>query len=170
MKNNTVLKTNGIKAVILVAGIALAATGCVERRVVYVPTYRTGPPPVYPAQAAYPYPPQQYPPQTVYPAPPPAGTGQVPPTAPTVSYLPPPQPAPAAPVMTTEAPPPPQVEVVPVAPGPDYYWMPGYWNWNGGWVWIGGNWVIRPWHGAVWVGGGWARHGRRYVWVGGHWH
>ena len=38
------------------------------------------------------------------------------------------------------APPPAQVEVVPVCPGPYYYWNPGYWGWNGGWIWIGGLW------------------------------
>ena len=165
MKNKALITTKGIKTVILVAGVVVAATGCVERRVVYVPAYRTGPSPVYPAQPAY-----QYPPQTVYQASPPAGMSPWTTNAPLVSNAPPPQPAPAGPAMTTEAPPPPQLEVVPMAPGPDYYGVPGYWNWNGGWVWIGGNWLIRPWHGAVWVGGGWARHGRRNVWVGGHWH
>jgi hypothetical protein len=34
MKNITAIKTNKIKAVILLAGVALAATGCVERRVI----------------------------------------------------------------------------------------------------------------------------------------
>jgi hypothetical protein len=33
----------------------------------------------------------------------------------------------------------PQVEVVPVAPGPDYNWVPGHWAWRGGWVWIPGH-------------------------------
>jgi hypothetical protein len=49
------------------------------------------------------------------------------------------------------------------------YWVPGYWSWNGGWIWTGGNWMIRPWPGAVWVGGRWARHGWGYGWVSGHW-
>jgi len=34
-------------------------------------------------------------------------------------------------VVVPQAPPPPQVEVVPVAPGPNYYWVPGYWYWGG---------------------------------------
>src|ERR1039458_6181695 len=100
MKNKAVINTNGIKTVILLTGVALAATGCVERRVVYVPAYRTGPTPVYQAQPAY-----QYPPQTSYQAPLPAGTGQTPTSAPTVSNASPPQPASAAPAITTEAPP-----------------------------------------------------------------
>src|SRR5258707_492976 len=63
-------------------------------------------------------------------------------------------------------PPPPKVEVVPIVPGPEYVWIPGYWAWNGGWVWIGGRWVIRPHIGAIWVAPHWARHPRGYVWVG----
>src|SRR6266850_3537073 len=61
------------------------------------------------------------------------------------------------------------VEAVPVAPGPEYVWVPGYWAWNPGWVWIGGRWVIRPHPGAVWVRGHWGSHGRGYVWTRGHW-
>jgi hypothetical protein len=38
-------------------------------------------------------------------------------------------------------PPPPRVEYVPVAPGPAYVWVPGYWQ----------------------------RHGRAYTWRSGHW-
>jgi len=104
------------------------ATGCVERRVEYVPA------------------PQ---PQAV--------------TAPTT----PPDNAP----VVAEAPPAPQVEVVPVAPGPEYAWTPGYWSIGvgGRWVWIGGRYVVRPRAHAIWVGGHWARRGRGYVWIGGHW-
>jgi len=72
----------------------------------------------------------------------------------------------AAPV----APPAVQVEAIPVAPGPAYVWVPGCWNWNGRvWVWVGGRYALRPWHGAVWVRGHWAHHHRGYVWVGGRW-
>ena len=72
--------------------------------------------------------------------------------------------------VVSQAPPAPRVEVIPPPPGPDYYWVPGYWNWNGTtWIWIGGSWVIRPWHGAVWVGGNWRRHNPGWVWVRGHW-
>jgi WXXGXW repeat (2 copies) len=67
--------------------------------------------------------------------------------------------------------PPPQVEVVPVAPGPlaVWYWVPGAWDWHGRWVWVGGYWAARPRPDAIWVGGGWRWHGHRRVWVGGHW-
>jgi len=69
----------------------------------------------------------------------------------------------------THAPPPAPKEVVPVAPGPGYYFIPGYWSWNGAWVWVPGRWVVRPWNGAVWVSGHWAKRGHGYIWVGGHW-
>jgi hypothetical protein len=84
--------------------------------------------------------------------------------------VPPQAPAAPAPVVVQQPPPPPQVEVAPVAPGPDYYWMPGYWGWRGGaWVWIGGYWGARPYPGAIWLGGHWGRHGRGSVWIGGRW-
>ncbi|SPE50080.1 conserved exported hypothetical protein [Verrucomicrobia bacterium] len=95
-------------------------------------------------------------------------------TAPAATIAPaptvPPAPvAPAAPV-AGQAPPAAQVEVVPVSPGPSYYWVPGYWSWRGGvWVWVGGSWVLRPYPGAVWVGGHWGRHGRGVVWIGAGW-
>jgi hypothetical protein len=73
-------------------------------------------------------------------------------------------------VIVEQAPPAAQVEVVPLAPSPEYYWVPGYWSWRGGaWVWVGGCWVHRPVPSAVWVGGHWARHGRGYIWIGGRW-
>src|ERR1700694_5382016 len=78
--------------------------------------------------------------------------------------------APNGTVIVAQTPPPPQIEVIPVAPGPDYVWIPGYWGWNGGaWIWISGRWVVRPWHGAVWVDGHWARRGHGSIWIGGHW-
>jgi len=79
--------------------------------------------------------------------------------------------SPADASVVTEAPPPPQVEVVPVAPGPEYVWTPGYWTVGvgGRWVWVGGRYAARPHPHAAWVAGHWARHGHGYVWVGGHW-
>ena len=60
-------------------------------------------------------------------------------------------------------PPPAPVEVITAAPGPDYYWVPGYWGWNEGWIWIGGGWGLRGGHGwggyyggrSYGHGGGW---------------
>ena len=75
------------------------------------------------------------------------------------------------PAVAEQAPPPPQVEVVPVAPGPDYVWLPGYWSIGvgGSWVWIGGHYGLPPRPHAIGVGGHWGRRGRDYVWIGGHW-
>ena len=48
----------------------------------------------------------------------------------------------------------PLIETVPVAPGPGFAWVPGYWSWNGSaWIWIYGVW--RP---PVYFG--WHRRGR----------
>ena len=66
-------------------------------------------------------------------------------------------------------PPPPQVEVVGAAPGPEYVWMPGIWTWQGNWVWISGRWVQRPRPDARWVTGHWTEHANGWVWVRGYW-
>jgi hypothetical protein len=67
--------------------------------------------------------------------------------------------------------PPPQAEVVTVAPGPPavWFWVPGEWAWRGRWVWVAGRWAARPHPGAIWVGGGWGWRGHHRVWVEGHW-
>jgi hypothetical protein len=154
MKHLNLMKTNVWTAGLTLAGVAALATGCAERRVEYVPVYRVQP--AYVGQPAYPPP-----------APPPANsvTG-APPAAPTADWQ---QAQAAPPVVAPAAPPAPQVEVVPVSPGPYYAWAPGYWGWNGGWVWVGGQYVVRPRPGAVWVGGHWGRHGHGYIWIGGRW-
>jgi hypothetical protein len=86
-------------------------------------------------------------------APPPPGTPMAPPPT----------------VVVAQPPPAPRVEVIPFSPGPEFYWVPGYWTWNGGWVWMTGVWAPRPHPHAVWVGGHWAHHGHGYVWIGGGW-
>jgi hypothetical protein len=65
-------------------------------------------------------------------------------------------------------PPPPQAEVIPVSPGADYLWTPGWWSWNGdAWIWFGGYWghPTRPGH--VWYHGNFY-HGRGAESLGGH--
>jgi hypothetical protein len=74
-------------------------------------------------------------------------------------------------VVIDQQPPPPRGEIVPLAPGPGYAWIPGSWSWRGGtWLWVSGAWVIRPSPGVVWMGGHWARHGHGWIWIGGRWH
>jgi len=68
-------------------------------------------------------------------------------------------------------PPPPQEEVVGVAPGPDVIWVGGYWGWVGGrWVWNHGYWGHPPRRGAVWVGPRVVVRGGHRIWMRGEWH
>lgn len=79
---------------------------------------------------------------------------------------------PPPPDMSAAQPPPPQPDVIPVAPGPDYYWAPGYWGWNGGWIWIGGGWYPRGYYGWGYRGwgyrGGWGGYRGGVGFRGGH--
>src|SRR5579859_4500325 len=74
----------------------------------------------------------------------------------------------AGPVVTV-APPPPQVEVVGVAPAPGYIWFGGYWGWVGGrHVWMAGHWGPgRP--GYHWVPHRWVAAGGGWRMAPGHW-
>ncbi len=74
-------------------------------------------------------------------------------------------------VVIDHAPPPPRLEVVPLSPGRDYAWIPGFWAYHGGeWEWVSGCWVLRPGPKFVWSDGHWAKHGRSgYIWINGHW-
>lgn len=73
-------------------------------------------------------------------------------------------------VVASEAPPPPQTEVVVASPGPDYVWVDGEWEWSGvRWVWIGGRWILPPYHHAIWVGPRWERGPRGWHREPGHW-
>lgn len=67
-------------------------------------------------------------------------------------------------------PPAPIVETVPVAPGAGYYWVGGYWRWNGyRYAWYRGYYARRPWAGAVWRPGHWYRGYRGWGWRPGRW-
>jgi hypothetical protein len=42
------------------------------------------------------------------------------------------------------APPPTRVEIIPVAPSPNHFWVPGYWQWEGErHRWVDGRWEER---------------------------
>ena len=72
-------------------------------------------------------------------------------------------------VVVVVTPPPPQVEVITVAPGPNYVWSRGYWYWTGGrYVWVRGRYIARV-PGRVWVHSHYVRHSRGWVRVRGHW-
>ncbi|MBD5654372.1 MAG: YXWGXW repeat-containing protein [Candidatus Eremiobacteraeota bacterium] len=67
-------------------------------------------------------------------------------------------------------PPPARVEVIPAAPGANYFWRPGHWDYVGSrYVWVGGAYIVRPRAGAVWIPGHLVQGPRRTFWVEGHW-
>ena len=79
------------------------------------------------------------------------------------------EPAPGT-VYASFAPPAAEVEVVGVAPGPDYVWVPGHYVWRGGnYVWEPGRYEKAPHRGARWVRGTWRHHERGWYWTDGHW-
>lgn len=61
--------------------------------------------------------------------------------------------APASSMVIEQAPPPPPADLVLAAPGPDYVWVAGEYEWNGRWIWVGGHWGFPPHPHAVWVAG-----------------
>jgi len=75
------------------------------------------------------------------------------------------------PVTYAPAPPPPLPDYdQPEAPGPDYIWTPGYWNYaNTGYYWVPGAWVFAPYTGALWTPGYWGFYNGRYLWHRGYW-
>jgi hypothetical protein len=63
-----------------------------------------------------------------------------------------------------------RAEVSIESPGPGYYWVPGYYDWqDGNYIWVAGSWQ-RPEHdGDVWVAPRYERNGSRYRYYRGHW-
>ena len=73
-------------------------------------------------------------------------------------------------VVVQQAPPPAPVEVVDAAPGPDYIWVDGEYDWNGvTWVWVGGHWGYPPHPHAIWVGGRRWHDGYGWHYQAGYW-
>jgi hypothetical protein len=69
-----------------------------------------------------------------------------------------------------QAPPPLPEYDQPPAPGPDYYWTPGYWNYgSGGYYWVPGVWVAPPYYGALWTPPYWGWYGGHYRFHRGYW-
>ena len=78
-------------------------------------------------------------------------------------------PPPPVEVYVSEAPPHLLKETIGPTPAPNYYWVPGYWSWQGSWVWVRGAWVIPPHPHATYVAGHWDHRGHGYAWTSGHW-
>lgn len=74
-------------------------------------------------------------------------------------------------VVVDQAPPPPLVEYVGVAPGPGYFWIGGYYHWSGGrWVWYRGHYERPPHAGARWIAPRYVVRGGTRVYIRGYWH
>jgi WXXGXW repeat (2 copies) len=68
--------------------------------------------------------------------------------------------------------PPPELPVYeqPEAPGPNYMWTPGYWDYAPlGYYWVPGVWVMAPYPGALWTPCYWGFYGGRYRFYHGYW-
>ena len=73
-------------------------------------------------------------------------------------------------VYVRTGPPPIRAEVVGVAPGPGYVWLPGYYRYDGGgYLWVGGRWDRPPRRNARWERGHWQRDRRGWYYVEGRW-
>jgi hypothetical protein len=78
----------------------------------------------------------------------------------------------ATPDETVQAPPPDFPDDAfdqPPIPGDGYTWTPGYWDWEGEWVWVPGVWVEPPFVGALWTPGYWGPYDGYWGWYPGHW-
>jgi len=72
-------------------------------------------------------------------------------------------------VYVSEAPPALQSQVVVASPGPDFVWVPGWWNWDRQYVWVAGSWQRPPRARAVWVSPKWRRTSRGWYRINGYW-
>lgn len=81
-----------------------------------------------------------------------------------------PPPPPDGVVYASEGPPPLQGEVVVMAPGPDFVWVPGYWSWGGSaYVWTKGAWAHPPHAHAKWASPRWYHSSRGWYSTKGEW-
>jgi hypothetical protein len=59
----------------------------------------------------------------------------------------------------------------PPAPGPNYTWVGGYWNWNGSrYTWTAGRWEQTPTTAQAWEPPRWEHEGQGYRFRPGRWH
>lgn len=73
-------------------------------------------------------------------------------------------------VWVSSGPPRPIYEERTIAPGPDYFWIEGFYRWGGArYEWVPGHWEQRPSPKAKWHKGKWHHEDRGWRWVDGHW-
>jgi hypothetical protein len=60
---------------------------------------------------------------------------------------------------------------LPLCPGPDYMWTPGYWAYDDadGYYWVPGTWVMAPEAGFLWTPGWWGWGDGGFFWHEGYW-
>lgn len=67
-------------------------------------------------------------------------------------------------------PPAPRVEVIGVAPGPEFVWIRGYYSWyDRSYLWVPGRWARPPYPRAVWMPGRWSHGSRGWYFTEGRW-
>lgn len=65
-----------------------------------------------------------------------------------------------------------RAEVAVTSPGPEYVWVPGYWDWaaaRADWVWVPGVWQRPPHRRAVWVAPRYHNRRGHWAYTHGHW-
>lgn len=61
-------------------------------------------------------------------------------------------------------------EVRVLAPGPEFLWVPGYWDWSErNWLWVSGSWQRPPHAGARWAAPRYRHRAGRWSYYRGHW-
>ena len=74
------------------------------------------------------------------------------------------------PVQASQPPPPLPDYSQPPAPGDNYIWTPGYWDYaNAGYYWVPGAWIVAPYVDALWTPPWWGYDNGVYLWHSGYW-
>jgi hypothetical protein len=74
------------------------------------------------------------------------------------------------PVQAPEPPPPLPDYSQPPAPGDNYIWTPGSWDYaNSDYYWVPGAWIVAPFVGALWTPPWWGFNNGAYLWHAGYW-
>jgi hypothetical protein len=72
-------------------------------------------------------------------------------------------------VYIADGPPPLRTEVIVTAPGPDFVWVPGWWNYDRVYVWVPGSWQRPPRARATWTAPIWRHTKKGWYRIDGRW-